>query len=141
MGKTFLAIGQGKIVVKQANPARLPWSPICSKSSPHRMSCLKSKKNIPSSSNVRQELACKEECLVTLWVFICCLTRMLPSYYTSSSVHFLPSHQNYSRGMAHHQTGGHLCSSKELTSTLFQQTPHKGLVLLNQANDFYRFFC
>lgn len=88
VGKTFLAIGQGKIVAKQANPVEAPLVPICSKSSPHRMSCLKSKKNVPSSSNIRQELACKEECLVTLWVFICRLTRLLPSYYTSSSAYF-----------------------------------------------------
>lgn len=67
-----------------------PLVPICSKSSPHRMSCLKSKKNVPSSSNIRQELACKEECLVSLWVFICCLTHVLPNYTSSSSASHSP---------------------------------------------------
>lgn len=37
-------------------------------------------------------------------------------------------------------TGDHRCSGKQLTS-LFQQSPHKGLVLLNHTNDFCRLLC
>ena len=121
-------------------PSACTLVPICSKSSPHRMSCLRSKKNIPSSSNFQQELACEEECLVTLWVFIGRLTHMLPNY-PSSSIHFplFPSRLQWQHGSP--PTEDHAFSGWGADLPLFQQPLHKDLVLLRQANDFYRFLC
>lgn len=82
----------------------------------------------------------REECLVTLWVFICFLTPMLPNY-TSPSIQLArlaKEKQRDGQEAAGFTTSkGHPGSAKGLPP-LRHPLWHKGLVL-SLANDFCRF--
>lgn len=70
------------------------------------------------------------------------LTHVLPNY-PSFSIPFplFPSRLQWQWPHGSPPTEGHPCSGRGADLPLFQQPRHKGLVLLNQANDFYRFLC
>lgn len=82
----------------------------------------------------------REECLVTLWVFICFLTPMLPNY-TGPSFLFPPLPKEKQRDGW--EAAGEFTTSKEHPGSgkelppLHQPLWHKGLVL-SLANDFCR---
>lgn len=135
--KTFL--GEGK----QPNTVRPPWPHLFQISPSQDVMSKKQEKYAFLFQHPAGSCMQREECLVTLWVFICFLTHMLWNY-TGPSISFphLPP-ETLQRYAARRQQGSPLL----VLSWFWQGAPspprhqplwHKGLVL-NMANDFCRF--